>query len=262
MTNLGVPSGSNAINSDAYAVNISEQVVGEYSFPGFFRNAYIWSGSTMTGLSFSVARGINDNGQIVGAGCGPIGVVACLYNTADSMLYALSSLGGVSDWDLGINNNGQIVGYSYLSGGSTNHAVLWSGGANGGVISDLGTLGGQSSSATAISGSGQIVGWADTAAGSPHAFLYSIRGMEDLGTLGGVGSQADAINSIGQIVGWANLVNGDQHAFIYWAGTMTDLNARVTLPQGVFLMEATGTNDSGQIVANGSDGRAYLLTPQ
>ena len=44
---------------------------------------------------------------------------------------------------------------------------------------------------------------------------------------------------------------------------MYDLNSLVTsgLPAGVFLDAATGINDNGWIIANASDGMAYLLEP-
>jgi hypothetical protein len=41
---------------------------------------------------------------------------------------------------------------------------------------------------------------------------------------------------------------------------MLDLNSLVTLSD-TFLTQATAINDLGQIVANGADGQAYLLTP-
>ena len=53
-----------------------------------------------------------------------------------------------------------------------------------------------------------------------------------------------------------------RHAFIIGAnGTeMIDLNSLVTLDGGIDLTDATGINDVGQIIANGSNGHAYLLT--
>jgi hypothetical protein len=40
---------------------------------------------------------------------------------------------------------------------------------------------------------------------------------------------------------------------------MVDLNSLVNIGAGVWLEEATATNGVGQIVANGSNGRAYLI---
>ena len=42
---------------------------------------------------------------------------------------------------------------------------------------------------------------------------------------------------------------------------MTDLNSLIKLGNGIFLADATGINDKGQIIANASDGHAYLISP-
>jgi probable HAF family extracellular repeat protein len=129
-------------------------------------------------------------------------------------------------------------------------------------MNDLGTLGGSASYAWGINNDGQVVGYAVTANGLSHAFLYNGT-MNDLGTLGGNSSLAYAINNSGQAVGYAAPAgNAAVHAFFYSGGTMFDLNnlANPSTP-GTQLQSATGINDSGQIVANGSDDHAYILTP-
>ena len=61
----------------------------------------------------------------------------------------------------------------------------------------------------------------------------------------------------------SQLASGVNHAFITGPNGigMTDLNSFVTLSDGAFLYDARGINDNGQIVAEGSDGFAYLLDP-
>jgi probable HAF family extracellular repeat protein len=173
----------------------------------------------------------------------------------------LGTLGGDYSVAKGINDAGQVVGYSPLSGHSQHHAFLYSDG----VMRDLGTLGGFVSRAYAINNSGQVVGWswpADPEFPYGHAFLYSDGVMQDLGTLGGLSSEARDINNNGQVVGWATLP-GDStcQAFLYSDGVMINLNTFA--PAGWHLEEAMAINDLGQIVGWGYNpagcNEAFLL---
>lgn len=76
----------------------------------------------------------------------------------------------------GINNTGQIVGFSDTSKG--NHAVMW----HNGVLTDLNSLIGVSGDdsgkwrlieAYGINDHGQIVGWGKNPEGDDHAFLLT-----------------------------------------------------------------------------------------
>ena len=117
-------------------------------------------------------------------------------------IYNLGTLGGTSSGALGINNLGQVTGYS-LTPSSSGHAFLYSGiPGSGGAMADLGTLGGTSSTAYGLSNSAQAVGSSTTSGGASHAFLYtgtpgSGGAMADLGTLGGTSSTAYAVNNSG-----------------------------------------------------------------
>jgi len=248
--------GALGLNSCAYAINDSGQVVGKAETASGAYHAFLYSNGTTTDLgtqvgSSSFAHGINNSGELVGYTnlWGPYH--AFLYS--DGTMTDLGTLGGSSSHANGINNNGQVVGYATITDGLA-HAFLYSNG----TLTDLGTLdGGYVSYAYAINESGQIVGHASASPDTPHAFLYSNGEMTDLGTLGGSRSFARGINDSGQVVGYAETASGTTHAFLYSNGTMTDLG---TLGGG--FSEAYGINDSGQVVGEartaGSD-HAFLL---
>ncbi len=85
--------------------------------------------------------------------------------------YSITDLGtlpgGYESIAYGINNRGQVVGYSTTASGEY-HAFLW----EDGEMTDLGTLGGAYSVAYGINSRGQVVGYSASASGV-HAVLWS-----------------------------------------------------------------------------------------
>jgi probable HAF family extracellular repeat protein len=189
----------------------------------------VWRGETIhelpvvAGDAVGAVLGLNDNNQMVGGsgmcgsgpGLGPIAVHALLWRN-DSVT-ALGSLGGlVNNIAYAINNAGEIVGASDLSGDSTGHAFLW----QKGVMTDLGTLPGDFFSvASGINNKGQVVGESCDVNFNCRASLWQSGVMTDLNTLTSLGSSmyllnAQDINSRGEIVGTAlDLSNGELVAF-------------------------------------------------
>jgi probable HAF family extracellular repeat protein len=123
------------------------------------------------------------------------------------------------------------------------------------TVTDIGSLGGSYSDARGINDAGQVVGQSDTAGGARHAFITGPdgMGMRDLGTLGGADSYAQGINDAGQVVGWSETVGCAvlRHVFITGpdGAGMMDLNSLVDVPGGLILTNATGINNSGQVLA-------------
>jgi probable HAF family extracellular repeat protein len=132
----------------------------------------------------SQANAINNEGQAAGyAFSGGSNRRAVLWQ--DGGITGLGTLGGSESNAFGINDQGQVVGYSFLPDDTTNHAFLWQGGA----MTDLGTLGGDFSLARGINAQGQVVGYSFIPGTSTnHAFLWQDGAMTDLGTLPGFDS--------------------------------------------------------------------------
>jgi probable HAF family extracellular repeat protein len=200
------------LDSQGSAINDSGVIVGSMVYAPNNDEAFKLSGTTVTYLGFlpgginSVANAISPSGLITGWADDSSGNEVFIYSTAHGLV-DIGSLGGPGGAGTAINDAGQVAGYSYVNGGTAQHAFLYSGG----IMQDLGTLGGTNSSALGINAAGWVVGAADTGTGS-DAFVYMNGVMYDLNSLlanaPGIDlTEAVAINGNGQIL--ANGPNGD-----------------------------------------------------
>ena len=150
----------------------------------------------------------------------------------------------------GINSNGDVVGYFYLSGGGI-HAFLWTKSKG---TQDLGTLGSDTALASGINDRGEVTGFSHTGT-RMAAFIWSENaGMRDLGTLTGGDSFGEAISNTGSVVGMS-AVNGGQppvHAVLWpYDGSILDLGQ---LAMNLDDSWAVGINGLGQIVGSSDMG--------
>jgi probable HAF family extracellular repeat protein len=182
--------------TEASAINNTAQIVGFSDFGKSY--GYLYGFLYEDGIATDLGRcgsicGINNSGQIVGYLNDGSYDRAFLY--ADGVKKDLGILGGRESRAFGINDNGQVVGWSdtdFTTAGSE-HAFLYD---NGVMIDLVGTLlNGERSHATAINNLGQIVGYSYASDGQ-HAFLYDNGVMTDLGF-----GAAYGINDNGWIVG-------------------------------------------------------------
>jgi len=270
MTDLGTLGGP---SSQGQGINKTGEIAGYAQLPptttagypprpaSFYSAFYTVSGKeTAIGQTGGVAYAINDSGQIVAVE--PTGAV--LYtNGVGTNLGNLGSPDGTEA--TGINDLGEVVGYSFLTNGNF-RGFYWING----TMTEMGTLGGDWSQAYAVNESGQITGTAYTAGNAAnHAFLYTSGTMKDIGTLsGGTISVGTAVNTSGTVVGYAEAASSSEtlvyHAFIYSGSKMQDLNSLISANSGWVLSQANGINDSGQIVGYGIINNlehAFLLTP-
>jgi probable HAF family extracellular repeat protein len=120
----------------------------------------------------------------------------------------------------------------------------------------------QGSRATGINDADQVAGYAigssATTGYTDQAFLYSNGTTTGLGVLpGGTSSEATAVNDAGQVVGFGDTAASSDDAFLYSQGKMIDLGVPPYLigqPAGDTDSEATGINNSGQVIGDSHSG--------
>jgi probable HAF family extracellular repeat protein len=236
---LGTISGA----SSARAINNESQVVGVFGEPGK-EQLFLWtreSGMHDPHIA-AIPADINDLSQIVG-----------YYNNAQphaflwsqsTGLQDLGTLGGCCSRATGINNSGQVVGWSFPPTGSPAHPFVWT--AQGGMH-DLGFPG----QASAINNSGQAVGFYSDGKQS-RAFLWSeASGLQDLGSLDGTTSFALDINDNGCVIG---ISGTNSHAFLWTKdGGMQDVSAMLAgkVLSLIVVPDTASINNAGQIVSAG-----------
>ena len=196
----------------------------------------------------TVARGINNVGQVVGSSSlifdGKFAIHATVWNGTTPT--DLGTLGGSHSDARGINNLGQVVGFSYTLGDSAIHATIW----NGTTPTDLGTLG-ESSYATGINNSGQVVGNIEGGAA-----IWNGTTRTDFGRFG----LALGINDVGQVAGVGEGTTQpfippefgitSSHAYVWNGTTPTDLGTLGGYYSGAFAI-----NNAGQVVGYSLDSR-------
>jgi probable HAF family extracellular repeat protein len=134
---------------------------------------------------------------LLGAGLWAAGPPVTSYRITD-----LGTLGGERTSAMGLNNRGEVVGFSQTATGLT-RAFLYSGGS----LVDLGALGGAESLAYRISDNGVVVGRAQDSTGRFHAFVTTTNGGAielkalDARADGDFGA-ATGVNRLGEVAGY------------------------------------------------------------
>jgi probable HAF family extracellular repeat protein len=259
---LGALAGDSS--SVAWAINASGDVVGWSMGPAGTR-AFLHTGASgmvaLPGLPDkprTVARDINDAGIIVGSANAGGTDLGHAVRWSNGSVEDLGTLGtGFYSEAWGVNNLGQVVGWSYTNGGSGLtgvHGFLYSQ-AEG--LVDL-TPDSDTGSARDINDAGQVTGY-KTALFGYHAFRWQGGTFADLGVLSGFAhSFGWAINASGQVTGNSTSASGNNERLFRSndGGGLQDLG-------GVGEHNvAWGINASGQVVGTKgqSQSRAVLYT--
>jgi probable HAF family extracellular repeat protein len=237
------------LDAAAYAINEHGQVIG-YSY----KDTTTPGGCSNLELNFTVRDAVLDMG-------------AFIWDREHGMR-DLGNFGGTCTFATALNNHGQVVGASNVSGDLYQRPFLW----EKGVLRDLGgSLGGNGGSATRINEKGEAVGSANLAEETTfHATLWrGVGQMTDLGTVGDDPCAfAWAINDKTQIVGISSPACGHfdiSRPFLWENGSLVDLNTLIPPNSPLHLQYAYSINNRGEIAGDGSDAdgvtHAFVLIP-
>jgi probable HAF family extracellular repeat protein len=250
---------------------------------GYQLRAFIWDresgmqdlGTLGTGTDAQAIR-INERGQVIGDSYMSAAPGACFGAASgafvwdrESGMVDLGGFGGTCTFANDLNNRGQIVGASLVSGDAYQRAFLWQKDS----LRDLGgSLGGNNTGAIAINENGESVGFGYLQGEATfHATLW--RGVGQITDLGTVGSDpcsfAQGVNDLRQVVGDSSpsdCVNFDtSRAFLWEHGSIVDLNILVPPNSPLYLLYSYTINNQGEIAVNGRDAhgieQAALLIP-
>jgi len=293
ITDLGTLEGgyesiANAVNSHGRVVGFATNTIPDPDSMfglGYQTRAFLWQDGVMQDLGTlgtgtdAVALLVNEGGQIAGisytssepsevcaqAEVGSLTSAAFLWE--NGTMKDLGNFGGSCTFASDLNNRGQVVGGSFLTGDQASHPFLW----NGSKLIDLATFGGSFGNAAALNDHGEVVGGANYPGDQVlHAALWRRGKITDLGTLtGDTASFAFTINASGQVAGVSVPPGGDcdsAHAFLWEnGGPMVDLESLIPGGSSLRLTEPETINDRGEIAGNGFDAdgnqHAFLLIP-
>jgi len=216
MTDLGLLPGAD--NCEANDINDRGQVVGSCSVPlengSHISRAVLWSDGTVISLDarhsrtdHSVARGINDRGEVYGT----TGRRLVLWIGDERVPVGTTSTSSLGD----VNDRSEVVG-NEANTAYEGDGRLFTTNLNGYYEqTTLGALpGGASSAAFDINERGEVVGVSQTE-NALHGFVWDRGTMTDIGTLGGPNSSAIGINDRGEVVGQSHLADEQWRAFLW-----------------------------------------------
>jgi probable HAF family extracellular repeat protein len=177
---------------------------------------------------------------------------AFIWSSATGM-QDIGTLGGDSSYATGINDRGQVVGWSYLADNTTSHGFIWT--LVGGMV-DLGKPNGPWSQAFAINSAGELTGQVAWLGPLGLPFYWSPGSRFELI---GKRSQEDndfgfAINDFSEVTGQFYTSDDVVHAFV-WSPKLGEPVPIGTLPGGLHTV-GNAISNRHHITGTGSTGMA------
>ena len=276
----------NSVNNRGEVVGSVQNAVSDPNsiFPGYGTQtrAFHWKNGVMQDLGTlgtgtdAIAALINERGQVVGwsytdstpsAICAGAGFGFGFALSTGSFIWDqqhgmqdIGDLGGSCTIATDLNNRGQVVGLSAVTGDLVLHPFVWDATTG---MTDLGAADGLNTVfALTINEAGVVAGSAcgPGLPGDCHSLIWRKTGGKWKKTDLGLGNVTTSINASGQVVGYGNIdylwENG---------GTEVDLNTLLPTNSGIALNEVNQINNQGEIAAQGWDANgnhhAVLLIP-
>ena len=271
----GVSSQANWVSNSGLIAGVSENGAIDPLLPSFPQlRAVLWKNGQIVDLGTlpeggyeSFANAVNSKGQVIGGALNTISDQNTLgapgYPTQTraflwekGAMQDLGTLGGSDALAQFINEQGQIVGWSYTSSAPNTScpgflplatgSFIWDR-AHG--IQDLGTLGGTCTLVTGLNNNGKAVGIYVNDEQIQRGFLWQNGIIQDLGaSLGGDFQSPEAINDRGSVAGWSYLAGNTFYHAALWQGVdnITDLG----VVAGDECSFATAINSKSQIVGS------------
>jgi probable HAF family extracellular repeat protein len=226
---------------EAFDVNAHGDIAAVH-FPG---GESLWKDGTWTVLGAGTPGFplfLNDHDVV--ASSFPFTGVQHAFTFRDGVVMDLGTLGGTESQAAGINDRGDVVGFSRTAGDAAIHPFLLRNGA----MKDLGTLGRVQGKATSVNNRGVVVGYvSDLFDGRPMGFIFD-GVMRPLVPGLSCCMFPSAINDRGAVVGTINGLG----AFLLQDGVLTRLDQLpVVKAAGWTQLLPTGINDRGWIVGRG-----------
>jgi probable HAF family extracellular repeat protein len=246
MMDLGLGDGANALDINDQSVVAGAVWDGSTTFDPF-----VWSAATGAQLlprlnptGYSVAYGINNQGQVVGRGQATNGEVHAILWEGGAPR-DLGTLGGTFAWGWEVNEAAQVAGWGSLASGAL-RAFLWSEQAG---MQDLGAPAGGRSFAYDLNDAGQAAGAELDAAGRSFPVVWDPgQPARRLPVPSGWSGTARGINNRGDVVGQVFDPSLTQRSARLWTagGDVVDLGAAA----GTVFSSAWAISDLGHVVGD------------